>query len=115
MTWCFRKHITKLTFTTTQDFRVISSLPTIIINLYYIYIYIYIQFIPRSEHSALVTQTSQLMLYREIIAVCSQIHTKHVNTLRGLKVKLLNVELVGIELRIKIQSVPRSKHNLSRL
>ena len=26
-----------------------------------------------------VTQTSQLMLYREIIAVCSQIHTKHIN------------------------------------
>jgi hypothetical protein len=24
--------------------------------------------------------TSQLMLYREIIAVCSQIHTKHINT-----------------------------------
>jgi hypothetical protein len=23
------------------------------------------------------------MLYREIIAVCSQIHTKHINTLRG--------------------------------
>jgi hypothetical protein len=26
---------------------------------------------------------SQLMLYREIIAVCSQIHTKHINTLYG--------------------------------
>ena len=26
---------------------------------------------------------SQLMLYREIIAVCSQIHTKHINTLCG--------------------------------
>jgi len=24
--------------------------------------------------------TSQLMLYREIIAVCSEIHTKHINT-----------------------------------
>jgi hypothetical protein len=30
------------------------------------------------------------MLYTEIIAVCSQIHT---NTLRGLKVKVLNVKL----------------------
>ena len=28
-----------------------------------------------------VIQTSQLMLYREIIAVCSEIHTKHINTL----------------------------------
>ena len=25
------------------------------------------------------------MLYREIIALCSQIHTKHINTLRGQK------------------------------
>ena len=31
------------------------------------------------------------MLYREIIAVCSQIHTKHINTLCGQKVELLNV------------------------
>jgi len=34
------------------------------------------------------------MLYREIIAVCSQIHTKHINTLRGLNEELLNVTLV---------------------
>jgi len=34
------------------------------------------------------------MLYREIIAVCSQIHTKHINTLYGLNVELLNVKLV---------------------
>ena len=34
------------------------------------------------------------MLYREIIAVCSQIHTKHINTLCGQKVELLNVNLV---------------------
>jgi hypothetical protein len=30
---------------------------------------------------------------REIIAVCSEIHTKHRNTLRGQKVVLLNVKL----------------------
>jgi hypothetical protein len=36
------------------------------------------------------------MLYSEIIAVCSQIHTKHINTLCG-------------------QNVPRSKHTPSRL
>jgi len=34
------------------------------------------------------------MLYREIIAVCSQIHTKQINTLRGQNVELFNVKLV---------------------
>ena len=34
------------------------------------------------------------MLYREIIAVCSQIHIKHINTLCGRDVELLNVKLV---------------------
>ena len=41
------------------------------------------QSVPRSKHSVSVIQTSQLMLYREIIAVCSEIHTKHINTLCG--------------------------------
>jgi hypothetical protein len=35
------------------------------------------------------------MLYREIIAVCSEIHTKHINTLCGQNVELLNVEPGG--------------------
>ena len=35
------------------------------------------------------------MLYREIIAVCSQIRTKHINTLRRQNVELLNVKLGG--------------------
>ena len=34
------------------------------------------------------------MLYREIMAVCSEIHTKHINTLCGQNVELLNVKLV---------------------
>ena len=34
------------------------------------------------------------MLYREIMAVCSQIHTKHINTLCGQNVELLNVKLM---------------------
>jgi len=34
------------------------------------------------------------MLYRKIIAVCSQIHTKHINTLCGQNVELLSVKLV---------------------
>jgi hypothetical protein len=33
------------------------------------------------------------MLYGEIIAVCSEIHTKHINTLCGRSVELLNVKL----------------------
>jgi len=33
------------------------------------------------------------MLYREIVAVCSEIHTKHINTLCGQNVELLNVKL----------------------
>jgi len=40
------------------------------------------------------------MLYREIITVCSAIHTKHINALCG----------HGI---IYIQCVPRSKHSVS--
>ena len=43
------------------------------------------------------------MLYSEIIAVCSQIHTKHINTLCE----------QNVELYIKIQLVPRSKHSVS--
>ena len=43
------------------------------------------------------------MLYREIIAVCSQIHTKHINTLCR----------QNVELYINTQSVPRSKHSVS--
>ena len=32
------------------------------------------------------------MLYREIIAVCSQIHTKHINTLCGQNVEVVEVK-----------------------
>jgi len=35
------------------------------------------------------------MLYREIIAVCSQIHTKHINPLCGQNVEFLNVSVGG--------------------
>jgi hypothetical protein len=45
------------------------------------------------------------MLYREIIAVCSQIHTQHINTRCG----------QNVELYIKTQTVPRSKHTTTRL
>ena len=33
------------------------------------------------------------MLYREIIAVCYEIYTKHINALCGQNVELLNVKL----------------------
>jgi hypothetical protein len=35
------------------------------------------------------------MLYREIIAVCTEIHTKHTNTQCGQNVGLLNVKHGG--------------------
>jgi len=35
------------------------------------------------------------MLYREIIALCSQIRTKHINTLCGQNVQLLNLKPDG--------------------
>jgi len=41
------------------------------------------QSVPRSKHSVSVIKTSQLMLHREITAVCSDIHTKHINILSG--------------------------------
>ena len=63
------------------------------------------------EGSSSVIQTSQLMLYREIMAVCSEIHTKHINTAvwaeRGF--------LFKPESYLKTQSVPRSKHFSSLL
>jgi len=53
-----------------------------------------------SNHWALegyisVIKTSQLVLYREIIAVCSQTHIKHINTLCGQNFELLNVKPGG--------------------
>jgi hypothetical protein len=35
------------------------------------------------------------MLYREIIAVCSEIHTKHINTLCGQNVEFVNFKPGG--------------------
>jgi hypothetical protein len=58
-------------------------------------IYVKIQPVPRSKHSVSVIKTSQLMLCREIIAVCSEIHTKHINTLCGQNVELLNIKPGG--------------------
>ena len=57
-------------------------------------LYLTIQSVPRSKHSGSVIKTSQLILYRKINSVCSEIHTKHINTLCGQNVELLNVKLV---------------------
>jgi hypothetical protein len=38
------------------------------------------QSVSRSKHSVSVIKTSHLIIYREIIAVCSQILTKHIKT-----------------------------------
>jgi hypothetical protein len=35
------------------------------------------------------------MLYSEIIAVCSEIHTKNINTLCGQNIELLSVKLAA--------------------
>ena len=45
------------------------------------------------------------MLYREIMAVCSQIHIKHINTLCGQNVELLNVKLAVHILTTGLQRV----------
>ena len=71
------------------------------------------QSVPRSKHSVWVTKISQLMLYREKIAVCSEIHTKHINT--AVCVCVWERErrfLFKPEWYIKTQSVPRSKHSV---
>jgi hypothetical protein len=47
----------------------------------------------QKTHCVSVIKTSQLMLYREIMAVFSEIHTKHINTLCGQNVELLYVKL----------------------
>ena len=51
-----------------------------------------VQSVPRSKHFVSVVLTSELMLYREIIAVCSQIHTEYINTLCGRNVEFVNVK-----------------------
>ena len=49
------------------------------------------------------------MLYREIIAVCSQIHTKHTNTPCG-----QNVELLNVKLAVRIVTAGFERVNLAR-
>jgi hypothetical protein len=50
------------------------------------------------------------MLYREIIAVCSQIHTKRINKLCGQNVECLNVKPGGVYVCIHTQTHTYSNH-----
>jgi hypothetical protein len=59
----------------------------------YIQRHMKIQSVPRSKHPVSVIKASQLMLYREITAVCSQF-TQNINTLCGQNVELFDVKLV---------------------
>ena len=53
------------------------------------------QFVPRSKHSVpRVIKSSQLMLYREIIAVCSENRAKHINV-SAQNAEFLNFETGG--------------------
>ena len=45
------------------------------------------------------------MLYKQIIAVCSEIHTKHINTPCEQNVEFLNVKLVVHIVTTKCQNV----------
>jgi hypothetical protein len=51
----------------------------------------------QKTHFVSVIKTNQLMLYREIIAVCSEIHTKHINTFCGQNVEFVNVKHLLLE------------------
>jgi len=51
------------------------------------------------------------MLYREIIAVCSESHTKHINTLCGQNVEFVSVKLAVHQGCITPQTV---KHHASQ-
>jgi len=44
----------------------------------------------------MVIKISQLMMYKAKAAVCSEICTKHINTLCGHSTELLNVKLGGM-------------------
>jgi hypothetical protein len=55
------------------------------------------------------------MLYREIMAVCSEIHTKHINTVCGQSVEFVDVKLVVHIVTTGLQSVLNPLNNISNL
>jgi hypothetical protein len=52
-----------------------------------------LQFVPRSKHPAF--RSLQSILYTEVIAVCSEIHTKHIHSQCGYNMELFNVKREG--------------------
>ena len=49
------------------------------------------------------------MLYREVMAVCSDIHTKHINTQCGQNVEFVNVKLVVHIVTTELETVKSSR------
>jgi len=65
-----------------------------------------------------VIQTCQLMLYREIIAVCSQIHTNDINTLCGQNVEFFNDKPGGIHSKhwvLKVSDIYQIKRQTNNI
>ena len=54
------------------------------------------------------------MLYSEIIAVCSQIHTKHINTLCGQNVELCNVKLCHAQYEFQFPYITLQKEAVQK-
>ena len=54
------------------------------------------------------------MLYREIMAVCSEIHTKHINTLCGQNVELLNAKPIvkGRNVKLTLEEAMKTQRFL---
>jgi hypothetical protein len=50
-----------------------------------------IQFVPRIKHYMSVIKTYKSVLYRETVAVCSEIQAKHIKALYGQNVEFFNV------------------------
>jgi hypothetical protein len=47
--------------------------------------------VPLTDNSIYIIAKNKSVMYRKIIAVCSEIYTKHINTLCEQNVELLNV------------------------
>ena len=75
------------------------------IGLNYVYIHVFGPYRTVNTLPISVIKFSQLMLYREIMAVCSEIHTKHINTLCGQNVELVNVKLAVYVVTTGLQKV----------
>ena len=54
-----------------------------------------IELVPRSNHS--LCHKNQLMVYKGIAALFSEIHTKHTNALCGQNIEFLSTKLGGTE------------------